>query len=76
MDGRFTIKVSEINLADNSEKDAYEYEHDFFSECLVVIQSITAGYWVDENRVALAKGSTCDYMMAHETRKITIRENE
>ena len=76
MDGRFTIVVSEINLADNSEKDAYEYEHDFFSECLVVVQSITAGYWVDENRVALAKGEEVTYAMTYTHRKITVRENE
>lgn len=74
MDGRFVIKVSEVNVADNSEVDAYEYEHDFYSECLVVVQSITAGFWIDEHRVALAKGEEVTYEMPFLLRKIKIVE--
>lgn len=76
MSERFTILMSEVNLETDKEISADELEYDFFHEVLVVVVSLSAAYWVDENRVALAKGKPCEYMMPFSKRVFTIRENE
>lgn len=74
---RFTILIVEIDLETDKEISSDDsLEYDWFAETLLVVQSISAGYWVDENRVRLAKGEPCEYMMPKIKRVITIRENK
>lgn len=74
--GFWKITIVDINTETNEEIGATEDEYDFFVEALIVANSVSAGFFIDENRVALAKGETCRYdMLNGRARDIQIVEN-
>jgi hypothetical protein len=70
----FVLKLTDINRGSGTEIGATEDEYDFFLEALAVAASVSSMSFVDDYRLALAKGETVTYEALRVDRLITITE--
>lgn len=71
----FTIVITDFSKTNKeTELAATEDNYDFYLDALIVAQSVTGAGFIDENRVALAKGEVVSLETPQCYRSIMIRE--